>query len=426
MYLQANAHLLQRKVSMIRLGRVQSAMSFLALAVIGLMSGAAADTDTLRQGLNAGVAHGYPGFAMLVHYPDGRTLTAAEGYANLEMRRKLRTDDAFHLASVTKVFTAVATLRLVDQGKLSLNDRIIDVLGPDVVGRVPFAARITVAQLLDHSSGIHPINNELPYLNTLLGPQANPTVVWAPQQFVELASEGRAKPEGEPGTGHHYSDTNYILLGMIVEKIAGRPLRDQVRDTVFRPLHMTDSYYYSRRLGMGATAHGRTTQGYLLPTDEIKSFIAINPMFRPAGRFLNTTLAAERIDAAAGIVSTLPDLLKFAEALFGGRLLSPESQKFLMAAGDGMDKVDIGEHRTWAMQAIRQPYGTLVYKEGDGPGGVNTLMAFQPATGAIYLGFTNSFGFFDEVDFMMKDVIGKLASRIRASNSPSALGLKTT
>jgi CubicO group peptidase (beta-lactamase class C family) len=124
-------------------------------------------------------------------------------------------------------------------------------------------------------------------------------------------------------------------------------------------------------------------------------------------QLLNTTLAAERTDAAGGLITTIPDLLKFASALFRGKLLSPQSQKFLMSAGEGMDALPADKKRIWALQAVRKRFGVLVYKEGDGPGGVNTLMAYCPTTDEVFLGFTNTFGYFDEVDFMIDDVIGK-------------------
>lgn len=129
---------------------------------------------------------------------------------------------------------------------------------------------------------------------------------------------------------------------------------------------------------------------------------------RPGGQLLNTTLAAERIDAAAGVVTTLPDLLKYASALFRGKLLSPKSQAFMMSVAEGMNAEPVGTKRVWAMQAIHKGYGVLVYKEGDGPGGVNTLMAYNPSRDEIFLGFTNIFGYFNEVDFLMDDVIGPL------------------
>ena len=82
-----------------------------------------------------------------------------------------------------------------------------------------------------------------------------------------------------------------------------------------------------------------------------------------------------------------------------------------------MNAEPVGKKRIWAMQAVRKPYGVLVYKEGDGPGGVNTLMAYNVVTGKIFVGFINVFGYFNEVDFLMDDVIGGL----KPTNSSSAM-----
>lgn len=88
-----------------------------------------------------------------------------------------------------------------------------------------------------------------------------------------------------------------------------------------------------------------------------------------------------------------------------------------MSVTEGMSAQPVGKRRVWAMQAIRKPYGVLVYKEGDGPGGVNTLMAYNPATGEVFLGFTNIFGYFNEVDFLMDEVIGGLMNATKDLDS---------
>ena len=85
----------------------------------------------------------------------------------------------------------------------------------------------------------------------------------------------------------------------------------------------------------------------------------------------------------------------------------------MMSVAEDMNAEPVGTKRVWAMQAIRKPYGVLVYKEGDGPGGVNTLMAYNPSTDEIFLGFVNIFGYFNEVDFMMDEVIGGLSTTTR-------------
>lgn len=390
--------------------------ALLALIVVSYAFGAlgASGSDPgLKKLLQAGVGRGYPGVAMIIESSNGSIHAAAAGYSNLEKRTPLRVNDAFHMASINKTLTAVAILRLIDEGKLSLGATLKEQLG-EAVGAIPFADRITIAQLLDHSSGIYATNNDMDYLTTVIGPKADPARVWKPAEMIALADKSRSKPSGEPGTGHFYADTNYVLLGMLVEKISCRSYKEHLRKTLLEPLGMHSTYFYSDFLGRNAHPPVPTVQGYLLATAELRSAIKISALFKPVpgekrsgGELLNTTLAAERIDAAAGLVTTLPDLLKFASALFRGKLLSSQSQKFMMAAGEGMQDQPLNKKRVWAIQSTRKPFGVLVYKEGDGPGGVNTLMAYRPATDEIYAGFTNIFGYFDEVDFLIDDVIGK-------------------
>jgi D-alanyl-D-alanine carboxypeptidase len=372
------------------------------------------DDPKIKALLQKGVANGYPGIAMLVEDGPGSIRSAAAGFSDIEHKTSMRATDAFHIASISKTFTAVSVLRLIDQRKLSLQTTLKEALG-DVAARIPYAERISVAQLLDHSSGIYATNNDIDYVSTLLGPKADPRRVWTPKELISLADKDRKPPMGEPGSGHYYSDTNYILLSMIVERYSDRPFKEYVRQTFFYPLGMRSTYFYSDYLPGSTTSPAPTIQGYLVATKEIRSLVKINPIFkavpgqkRPDGDLLNTTLAAERVDAAGGIVTTLTDLETFADALFRGKLLSPSSQAVLMSAGEQMEAEQIDKHHTRTLQAMRKPFGVLIYKEGDGPGGINTLMAFLPATNQIFIGFTNIFGNFNEVDFMMDEVIASL------------------
>jgi D-alanyl-D-alanine carboxypeptidase len=387
--------------------------------VIALVLVAAAlsgsDNASLSVLLARGAARGYPGLAMIIERADGSTESAAAGYSNLEHRTAMRISDAFHMASITKTFTAAAVLRLVDEGKLRMDATVASLLG-DAVASIPNSERITLAQLLDHSSGIYPTNNDMDYLKTLIGMEADPQRVWKPEEFIALAHRDRQKPAGEPGAGHFYSDTNYILLGMIVDKVTGIPFKQHVTETLLKPLGMSSTYFYSDYLNPKSVPPVKTVQGYLLATPELRKIISIHPSFGKVstmkeGELLNTTKAAERIDAAGGLVTTLPDLMKFASALFRGKLLSPSSQKFLFAADEGMREQPVGTQRIYALQSIRKDFGVLLYKEGDGPGGVNTLMAYDPSRDQIYVSFTNSFGHFNEIDFFMDEVIAMTFQR---------------
>jgi D-alanyl-D-alanine carboxypeptidase len=312
----------------------------------------------------------------------------------------------FHMCSISKTFTAVAILRLVDEGKLSLDRKVVDILDQPVVKRIPHISDITVAQLLDHSSGIYPTNNDPAYVNTLVGNDAFLGRVWTPVELVELATRPQNKPAAKPGEGHHYSDTNYILLGLIAEQASHQPLKAYIARTILDPLEMRATYFYSDVLLGMRTTPATVANGYIKLTKDLTDAVAFNPGFKsPRPGWLNASIAAERIDAAGGLVTTLADLHKFANALFRGKLLSPKSQAFLSAVKGEMVGAEVGKPKTRTLQGAMTPFGVVVFKEGDGPGGFNTLMAYHPRSDTIFLGFTNEFGNFDEVDTLMMDVM---------------------
>lgn len=388
----------------------------LLLAVASCATPRSAGDDALAAWLRPGLARGYPGIAMIVRERDGRVHGAAVGYADLERHLPLRLGDRFHIGSITKTFTAIAVLQLVDAGRLRLDTPIRDILG-EAVAHIPNADRITVGQLLDHSSGIYPTNNDPDYLAQLVGTHADPRRLWSFEEMIAFADGRRRPPAHAPGAGHRYSDTNYNLLGMIVERVTGRPFKDYVRDAILRRLGMHSTGFYSDTIAVGGRLPHPRVQGYFLETPDIRSILLVNPMFpvvpgietAAGSRLLNTTLAAERLDAAGGIVSTLPDLMRFADAVFHGRLLSPASQAFLMAAGDGMDQVEVNTDRTRAMQSVRKPFGVVIDKQGDGPGGATAIMGYVPARDRIFIGFVNRFGGdFDHIDFLLDEVVGRL------------------
>ena len=99
-------------------------------------------------------------YAFLVAEPDAPVWSGAAGYSDLEHRTPASPDDGYHMASITKVFTAVATLRLIDAEQLSLDARLMDLLDASLVGPIPHAGEITIAQLLTHTSGLYAPNND--------------------------------------------------------------------------------------------------------------------------------------------------------------------------------------------------------------------------------------------------------------------------
>lgn len=391
---------------------MRNALINAALAASLALASCSARDEALEAAVQRGVDKSYPGVAAGYERAGGRPHFAAKGLADIENNAALHALDCFHIGSITKTFTAVAALHLVDEGKLARDAKVIDLLGSDLVGKIPYIAEITVSQLIDHSSGIYPTNNDLVYLGTILGEAADPKSLWTPEQYVQRAYTGVNEPHGRPGEDHYYSDTNYILLGLVVEKVAGQPLKEIVAKKILTPLGMSATTYVTDQMGEGAKPPRKCVQGYMYASQNIREFITISPIFKPVpGRtmdgveLLNTTLAQERIDGAGGILSTLPDLLKFGEALFRGKLLSEESQNFLLASAEGMDAEPVGESRVWAMQADHKEFGVIVHKGGDGPGGATATLAYHPQSKTVFAGFTNSFGHFDEADFLLDDVM---------------------
>jgi len=389
--------------------KILAAMS--ASLVLAASSVAADKSRPIDRALDKVMERGWPGVAVLVETPDGTVQTAAAGLASLEQGTPLTPTARFHMCSINKTFTAVAILRLVDQGKLTLDEKVTAILDQPVVKRIPYIEGITVGQLLDHSSGIYPTNNDPTYLKTLIGAEAFSGRVWKPEEMVELATRPENKPAAKPGEGHHYSDTNYILLGMIVERVAREPYKLHVARTILKPLGMDDTYFHSDVLAGKRTTAPSVANGYIKLTKDLTNAVTFNPRFpTPRTGWLNTSTAAESIDAAAGLVTTLPDLHKFAAALFRGKLLSPRSQSFMTAVAGEMTGIEAGKQKTRTLQAAATAFGLVLFKAGDGPGGFNTLMAFHPRTGTIFVGFTNQFGDFDEVDVMMTDLMSAAVS----------------
>jgi D-alanyl-D-alanine carboxypeptidase len=373
------------------------------IALIGILAlSGMSIADPLDPALAKLLERGWPGVGVLVESANGKERIATAGLASLESNIPMSAATGFHMCSITKTFTGVAILRLVDQGKLSLDSKVVDILDQPVVKRIPKLADITVAELLDHSSGIYPTNNDPAYVKTLVGRDAFMGRVWTPVELVELATRPENKPSAKPGDGHHYSDTNYILLGLIIERVSREPLKAHIARTILNPLEMRATYFYSDVLLGKRTTPATVANGYIKLTKDLTDAVLFNPGFKsPRPGWLNTSAAAERIDAAAGLVTTLADLHKFANALFRGKLLSPKSQAFLSAVTGDMVDAEVGKPKTRALQGAVTPFGFVLFKEGDGPGGFNTLMAFHPRSDTIFIGFTNEFGNFDEVDLMM-------------------------
>jgi D-alanyl-D-alanine carboxypeptidase len=239
------------------------------------------------------VAAGAPGAIGLVN--DGRTVRLhAAGVADRHSGRAMRATDRFRAGSMAKPFVSTVALQLVGEGKLSLTDTVEHWLP----GALPYGDQVTLRQLLSHTSGV-PDNQEPVEAEWLKG---NMTHSWAPRTLVAFVA---AKPQAfAPGTSWAYSNTNYMLAGLIIERATGHTLADELGRRVLGPLHLRDtSFPVNRSVIAGSHANGAA-----LVQGKLRDVTVLNP----SGTW-----------GAGNIVSTATDIAHFWRALLGGRLLAP-------------------------------------------------------------------------------------------------------
>ena len=228
------------------------------LLVLTLCAPAATETATgaaraspvlkLHQVVEQLVKDGAPGAIVVVRTPSG-VRRAAAGLARIRPRVTMAPSDRFRIASITKTFVATVALQLAAEGRL----RLADPVDRWVPGLVPEGRSITLRELLDHTSGLYDYTADREWTAQRI---AHPGRTWTPRELVRVAA--RHKLLFRPGTDWYYSNTNYVLLGLVVEAAARASLGDELRERIFRPLRLDATSFPS-----GSSIPGRVAHGYL-------------------------------------------------------------------------------------------------------------------------------------------------------------------
>lgn len=241
--------------------------------------------------------------------------SAARGMADAARNRPLTVDTPLRIASNTKTFVAVTVLRLWEQGRIDLDAPIGPLLTPalDALLRGDGYAtdRITVRHLLSHSSGLYDHGSDPRYIQAVL---ADPGHVWTREELVRLCTS-YADPQSPPGTAFRYSDTGYILLGDIVERITGQSLAQAVREQVgFERLGLRSTWWeIAEPTPAGTLPRARQWLGTTDATD-------VHPSMDLYG--------------GGGLLMTTRDLATFFAALFEGRVFDrPETLREMLWRG---------------------------------------------------------------------------------------------
>ena len=258
------------------------------------------------------------GTASFITYCEGASCqSAASGYTTLDRKLTVTEDNLITVGSNSKYITAVLTLRLVDRGLLNLSDKLADFF-PDYAQW----GDVTVRDLLNHSSGIPEYIFSKNGINRLLRGAFNwHSRKWKPRDIVNVVAK---EPSIFPvGSKVEYNNTNYVLLGMIAEKVTNRALADLLHELVFVPAGMESTY-----LELPANAKSLRIEGYTVADLPVPGWFInlFSRKIKKIGPYLDTTniFDSSFVWAAGGIVSNPRDLAKLTYALFHGELISPE------------------------------------------------------------------------------------------------------
>ena len=257
----------------------------------------------------------FPGVVLGVSLADGTTFAVAGGQADTALDLKMKPDARTLLGSVGKTFFSAVALQLVSEGRLDLDAPISKYLGNEPwFNRVPNANQITVRNLMNHTSGLvrYEFNPKVTQAIT-----ADPDKTFTPEERVSYIFD--TAPPFLAGQGWQYSDTNYIVLGMIVEKITGTPFYTLIQRRILDPLKLKNTIPSDRRELPGVV------QGYAGPNND---FGHKDAMWENGRMIMNPQMEW----AGGGFASTADDLARWARLLYGGDVIKePVKTQFLTA-----------------------------------------------------------------------------------------------
>ena len=244
-----------------------------------------------------------PGVVVGIWIPGEGSYVATRGTSDTKTSKPMRIEDHFRIGSITKTFTATLLLILADEKRLGLDDPV-----SKYVAWVPNGDRITLRMLADMTSGLHNYTEDDAWVKTAFSDFKR---VWTPRELVDVGI--KHPPDFPPGQGWHYSNTNYVLLGMILEHVTGKKIQASFDEKVFKPLKLKETSWPVGAALPNPYAHGTTVQTL---DDKLDDATHRNPSWA---------------FTAGELVSTMADLRTWIVSYATGSLVSPETQKQRLA-----------------------------------------------------------------------------------------------
>jgi D-alanyl-D-alanine carboxypeptidase len=240
-----------------------------------------------------------PGAVLLVHDPVNGLWIGNSGYSDLAQRSAMQVCDQFRVASITKTLIGTVVLQLQEEGRFELTTRLMDLL-PEVEGKIPYASQITIRQLLNHTSGIHDYQEDLNYRLDMFN---NPRMATAKtsKDLLETYVYGKAA-HFKPGERWGYSNSNFNLLELIIERLEAKTTQQVLSERLFRPLGI---------------------EGYFDVRDDSHLVRGYRDLYEN-GTLISTSQWDPTDDGQGdgGFIGTAHDLFLFNKALFTGKLVT--------------------------------------------------------------------------------------------------------
>ena len=300
------------------------------------------DAAQMQQALDQMVDAGVPG-ALLYTYDKGAVTELQSGLADLSSGTPMGPSTTYRIGSQTKTYVSTAVLQLVSRHRIRLDAPARRYL-PGLLARAP---RVTVRELLNHTSGIYEFNDDprvlAPYLAGDLGH------VWKPRQLVRIALSN--EPVSAPGAEYHYANTNYVVLGLMVQAVTHQALGDVLRDGVFAQAGLDSTTFTASRTLPAPAAHGY----YVAQGDT-------------AGDFTDLTSLYPYPWASGAGVSTAPDVARFYRHLLSRQMLPPHLMAAMMTTNDSSAEDGPGTAYGLGLQSFHTSCGTAWGHGGNFPG----------------------------------------------------------
>ena len=327
--------------------------------------------------MEAMVSKGVPGIMMSVHTEEDGYFSSSLGKSDLANQIDIQACNLTRVGSTVKTFTAVAIMQLVEDGKLQLDDSITEYLGDETLQNIANAKEVSIRQLLDHSSGIYNYIQDLKFQTASLNDLIK---VWTPEELLDYARNRDAY--FEPGEDVYYSNTNYILLGMLIEKIEGKPFYAVFEDRIFEPL------------GLDMTQFAALDP---VPDGIVRGYIDLYSKME----LTNATYYSgwDYFTADGGLISNAHDLNIFLTNLFQGNIISQSSLQEIMdwQLPKEMDSDVFVTHYGLGIFQIETKYGPAYIHSGDAIGYFASMAYFPNQKTTITWAVNANYGKIDDI-----------------------------